>query len=129
MSEQVPEQVAKPKVTNEIGSNTPMVCGFKVVKGKPVTSGQGPRTPFPPIPGLSVGSSSLDVVLHNQSQLKAELSEVKTTMAAEKALHATHHEDLLATLSALTAKLSPLDLAKIDPTCKPDPNPPENSGF
>jgi len=85
-----------------------MRCGLKVASREPATSEQGPRTPFPLVPGSSVGSSSLDSALQDQSQLKVELSEVKTTMAAEKALHATHHEDLLATLSALTAKLSPL---------------------
>jgi len=77
-----------------------MRCGFKIAKGEPAISGHGPRTPFPPILGSSAGSSSLDAVL----------SEVKMTLAAEKVLTAKCHKDLLAVLSALTAKLSPLPL-------------------
>jgi len=52
-------------VTAEIGSNTLMGYGFKVSKGEPATSEQGPRTPFSSVPGSSAGSFSLDVVLHN----------------------------------------------------------------
>ena len=100
MSELVPKQVVELKVTDEIGSNTLMGCGFKVAKGEPATSEQGPRTPFPPVPGLFVGSSSLDVVLHNQSQLTAELREVMTTLSVEKALNAKRHKDLLSVLPA-----------------------------
>ena len=90
MSELVPKQVVELKVTDEIGSNTLMGCGVKVTKGEPATSEQGPRTPFPPIPGLSTDSSSLDAIL----------SEVRTTLAAEKALNAKCHEDLLSALPA-----------------------------
>jgi len=42
----------------------------------------------------------LMIVLHSQSQLKAELSEVKTTLATEKALNAKRHEDLLSSFTA-----------------------------
>jgi len=99
VSEEVPKQVAEPKVTDEIGSNTLMGCGFRVAKGELATSEQGLRTSFPAVSGSSAGSSSFDVVLHNQSQLKAELSEVKTTLATEKALNAKRHEDLLSSLT------------------------------
>ena len=84
---------------DEIGSNTLMRCRFKVAKGEPATSEQAPRTSFPLVPGSSPGSSSLDVVLHNQSQLKAGLSEVKKTLAAEKALNARCQEDLFSSLT------------------------------
>jgi len=84
-------------VTDAISSKTLMGCGFQVAKGEPATSEQGSRTPFLPVPSSSTGSSSLD-----QSQLKAELSEVKPALAKEKA-----HEDLLAVLFTLTATLSP----------------------
>ena len=94
-------------MTDEIGSSTLMGCEFKVAKGKPATSEQGPRTPFPLVPGSSAGGSSLDGILQDQSRLKAELSEVKASLAKEKALNATCHENLLAVLSALTVKLSP----------------------
>jgi len=100
VSEQVTEHIAEPKVTNEISSNTLMGCGFKVAKGEPAISEQGPRTPFSLVLGSYAGSSSLEAVLHNQSQLKAELSEVKATLAAEKALNAKRHEDLLSVLTA-----------------------------
>jgi len=39
--------------------------------------------------------------------LKKELTKVEETLAEEKALNAKCHEDLLALLSALSAKLSP----------------------
>ena len=84
-------------MTNEINSNTLMGCGFQVAKGEPATSEQGPRTSFLSVPGSSAGSSSLD-----QSQLKAELSEVTTVLAEEKA-----HEDFLAVLFTLTTTPSP----------------------
>jgi len=73
-----------------------MECGFQVAK-KELGSEQEPRTPSLLVPGSSAGSSSL-----NQSQLKAELSEVTTALAEEKA-----HEDLLAVLFTLTATPSP----------------------
>jgi len=110
VSEQVLEQIAELKVTDEIGSNTLMEYGFKVAKGEPATSEQGEhglRTHFPPVPSSSAGSSSLDVVLHNQSQLKAELSEVKTTLAAEKALNAKRHKDMLFAFTANLTRPSP----------------------
>ena len=57
----------------------------------------GDKNTLSPCSGSYAGSSSLD-----QSQLKAELSEVKTALAEEKA-----HKDLLAVLFTLTATLSP----------------------
>ena len=73
-------------MTDAISSKTLMGCGFQVAKGEPATSEQGSRTPFLPVPGSSAGSSSLD-----QSQLKAELNEVKLALAEEKALNAKCH--------------------------------------
>ena len=84
-------------MTDAISSETLMGYGFQVAKGEPATSEQGSRTPFLPIPGSSAGSSS-----RNQSQLKAELSEVNLALAEQKA-----HEDLLVVLFTLTATLSP----------------------
>jgi len=83
-------------VAHAISNKTLMECGFQVAKKEP-TSEQGSKTPFLPVLGSSAGSSSLD-----QSQLKVELSDVKMTLAEEKA-----QEDLLAVLSTLTATLSP----------------------
>jgi len=93
-------------MVDEIGSSSLMGCGFKLIKGEPAVSEQGPRTPFAPIPGTSSSGPSIDVLLQDQSRLKDELTEVKAALAEEKALNATHHEDLLSILSALTAKFS-----------------------
>ena len=68
---------------------------------------QGARTPFPPVSGSSSSGPSVEALLQDQSRLKTELTEVKGALAEEKALNAKHHEDLLALLSALSAKLSP----------------------
>ena len=82
-----------------------MGCGFTLVEGP--ASEQGTRTPFLPVPESSSSGSSIDALLQDQSQLKTELTEVKGALAEEKALNAKRHEDLLALLSALLAKLSP----------------------
>jgi len=95
------------QVTDEIGSSTLLRCGFKLAKREPATSEQGIRITFSPVPGSSTGGSSHEAVLQDQSQLKAELSEVKATLPEENAVNATRDEDLLAALSALTVKLSP----------------------
>jgi len=47
-------------MVDEIGSSTLMVCGFKLVKGEPAVPEQGPRTPFPPVPGTSSSRLSID---------------------------------------------------------------------
>ena len=49
----------------------------------------------------------LMIVLHSQSQLKAELSEVKTTLATEKALNAKRHEDSLSALATTLPRSPP----------------------
>ena len=77
--------------------------GLKLPRESLLFQNRDQEHPFPPVPGSTAGSSSLDVVLHNQSQLKAELSEVKTTLATEKDLNAKHYEDLL---SAITTNLT-----------------------
>jgi len=46
------------------------------------------------------------VLLHDQSRLNDELTEVKAALVEEKALNATCHEDLMFILSTLTAKFS-----------------------
>jgi len=93
------------QMIDEIGSSNLMGCGFTLVKGP--TSEQGTTTPFPPISGSSSSRSSVDALLQDQSRLTTELTEVKGALAEEKALNAKRHEDLLALLSALSAKLSP----------------------
>jgi len=43
----VPEQVAEPKVTDEIGNNALMGYGLKVANGEPATSERAKNTLFP----------------------------------------------------------------------------------
>ena len=91
---------------DEIGSSTLTGCGFKLVKGDHAASEQGPRTPFPPVPGSSSSKPSVDALLLDQTRLKTKLAEVKAALAEEKDLNAKCHEDLLHAISALMAKLS-----------------------
>ena len=84
-----------------------MGCGFTLVEG--LTSEQGERTPFPPIPGSSSNGPSAEALLQDQSHLKTELTEVKGALAEEKALNAKRHEDLLTLLYALSTNY-PLQL-------------------
>ena len=68
---------------------------------------QGPRTPFPPVPGSSSSSEPfVDHLLLDQTQLKTELAEVKDALAEKKVLNAKRHEDLMSILVTLSAKFS-----------------------
>jgi len=64
------------------------------------------QTPPPTVPSSSSSQSSIEVLQQEQQQLQAELTAVKGILAEEKELSAKRHEDLLAILAALTAKLS-----------------------
>jgi len=90
---------------DEIGSNTLMGCRYTLVGGPALE--QGTRTPCPPVLDGTLVRPSVETILQDQSRLKYELTEVKKALAEEKALNAKRHEDLLALLSALSAKLSP----------------------
>ena len=94
------------QMVDEIGNNTLMGCGFKLVKGAHVASEQGSRTPFPPVPGSSSSEPSVDALLLDQSRLKIELAEVKDALAEEKTLNVKRHEDLLSAITTLMAHLS-----------------------
>ena len=94
------------QMVDEIGNNTLMGCGFKLITGAHVASEQGSRTPFPPVPGSSSSKPSVDALLLDQSRLTTELAEVKAALAEEKVLNAKRHEDLISILSVLTAKFS-----------------------
>ena len=83
-----------------------MECDFTLAKGEQTATEQRPRTPFPPVPGTS-SEPSIDALLQDQSWLKIELIEVKEALAEEKAQNTKCHEDLLAQLSTLSAKLLP----------------------
>jgi len=90
---------------DEIGRNTLVGCGFTLVEG--LASEQGTRTPFRLILGSSLSGPFVDALLQDQAGLKTELTEVEGVLTEEKSLNAKLHEDLLAFLSALSAKLSP----------------------
>jgi len=94
------------QMIDKIGSSTLMGCGFTLVEEP--TSEQGTRTPFSLVPGSSSGGPFFDALLQDQSRLKTELIEVKGALVEEKALNTKRLEDLLALLSTLSAKLSPL---------------------
>ena len=66
------------QVTDEIGSNTLLGCGFIVTKGGVPVSEQGPQTPLTAVPGASYTSSgpSIDTLLQDETRLKEEISEV-----------------------------------------------------
>ena len=83
-----------------------MGCRFKLVGGKQADSKQGPRTPFPPVPGSSSSEPSVDALLLDQNRLKTELTKVRAALAEERALKAKRHEALMSILSVLTAKFS-----------------------
>ena len=94
---------------DDIASSTLMGCGYTLGEGPSIE--QGVRTPFPPVSSSSSAQASVETVLHDHAKLKSELSDVKDAMAKEKALNTKQHKDLLALLSALSAKLTPLDNA------------------
>jgi len=96
------------QVTDDIGNSTLIGCRFKVTKGGAAVSEQGLQTPFTLIPRASSTSSgpSINTLLHDQTQLKEEISEVKQTLTEEKAHNAKRHEDLLNAIFALTVKFS-----------------------
>ena len=58
------------QMVDEIGSSTLMACGFTLVKGEQTATEQGPRAPFPPIPGTSSSEPSVEALLQDQSRLK-----------------------------------------------------------
>ena len=64
------------------------------------------QTPTP-VPSGSFSEPSIKVLQQEQLRMQAELIAVKSVLAEEKELSAKRHEDLLAILAALTAKLSP----------------------
>jgi len=95
------------QVIAKIDSNTLMGCGFSLAKGERSASEQGPRSTFPHVSGSSSSGSYIEVLFQDQTQPKTELTDVKGALEEEKELNAKCHEDLLAIMAALTAKLSP----------------------
>ena len=71
------------QVTDEIGSNTLLGCGFQITKGDGTVLEQGPKTPFGPslhpISSTAASSSTttVDALVQDQLHLKEEIAEVK----------------------------------------------------
>ena len=99
----LPQKVGA-QVFDEIGSTTLMGCGFQVIKSDPSASEQGPR---PPVSDPVPSAQALTALLEGQSQLKAELAEVKAAVAAQNELHAKCYDDLIALISDFLAKVFP----------------------
>jgi len=94
-------------VIDEIGSSTVMGCGFDLVQDEVLGSEQGLQTPTPLVPRGSSSGPSVEALWQEQHRLQAELTAMKGVLAEEKELSVKSHEDLLAILATLTAKLSP----------------------
>ena len=95
------------QVIDEVGSSTLMGYGFDLVQEGDPSSEQGVQTPTPPVPSSSSSQPSVEVLQQEQQRLQEEITAVEGVLQEEKELSAKHHEDLLAILAALTAKLSP----------------------
>jgi len=95
------------QVIDEVGSSTLMGCGFDLVQEEDPGDEQGLQTPAPSVPSSSSSQPSVEILQQEQQRLQAELTAVKGVLAEEKEINAKFHEDLLAILAALTAKLSP----------------------
>jgi len=97
----------KVQVIDEIGSSTLMGCGFQLVQGTVHEAEQGAQTPAPPVSRGTANRPSMEGLQQEQQRLQSELAKVKGALTEEKELSAKHHDDLLALLAALHAKLSP----------------------
>jgi len=84
-----------------------MGCGFVMVEEGDPSFEQGVQTPTPPVPNSSSSQPSVEVLQQEQQRLQEESTAVKGVLQEEKELSTKRHEDLLAILAALTAKLSP----------------------
>ena len=94
------------QVIDEVGSSTLMGCGFELLQEEDPSDEQGLQTPAPPILSSSSSQPSVVVLQQEQQRLEAELTAVKGVLVDEKELSTKRHEDLLAILATLTAKLS-----------------------
>ena len=95
------------QVIDKVSSSTLMGCGFDLVQEEDPSFEQGLQTLAPPVPSSASSQPFVEVLQQEQQRLHAELTAVKGVLAEEKELSAKCHEDLLAILGALTAKLSP----------------------
>jgi len=94
------------QVIDEVGSSTLMGCGFDLVQEDDPSSEQGVQAPTLLVPRSSSSQPPIAVLQQEQQRLQDEITAVKGVLQGEKELNTKRHEDLLAILAALTAKLS-----------------------
>ena len=95
------------QVIDEVGSSTIMGCGFDLIWAGDPSEEQGVQTPPPPVPRPSPSQPVASVPPPAQQHLQDEITALQGTFQEEKELNAKRHEDLLALLTVLQAKLSP----------------------
>jgi len=95
------------QVIDVVGSSTIMACGFDLIRAGDPSPEQGVQTPTLPVPHVSSSQPSNPTPPQEQQHLQDEITILKGVFQDEKALNAKHHEDLVALLTALQAKLSP----------------------
>jgi len=95
------------QVIDEVASSTIMGCGFDLIREDDPSAKQGGQTPTSPIPHPSSSQPTASAPPQEQQHLQDEITALKGTSQEEKELNAKRHEDLLALLTALQAKLSP----------------------
>jgi len=65
------------QMIDEIGSSTPMGCGFDLVQDEVPGSEQGLQTPTPPVSSGSSNGPSVEALQQEQYRLQAELTAMK----------------------------------------------------
>jgi len=84
-----------------------MGCGFDLIQEGDPSSEQGVQTPTPPVLRSSSSQPPIAALQQEQQHLQDEITAMKGVLQEEKELNAKSHEDLLAVLATLSAKLSP----------------------
>jgi len=96
------------QVIDEVGSSTIMGCGFDLIRTGGPSDEQGVQTPTPPVPRPSSSQPPAPAPPQEQQHLQDEITALKGAFQEENELNDKCHEDFLALLTALQAKLSPL---------------------
>ena len=95
------------QVIDEVGNSTIMGCGFDLIRAGDPSDEQGVQTATLPVPRPSPSQPAVSATPQEQQHLQDEITALKGAFQEEKELNAKRHEDLLALLIALQAKLSP----------------------
>ena len=92
---------------DEVSSSTIMGCDFDLIRVGDHSDEQGVLTPILPVPPPSPSQHAASAPPQEQQHLQDEITALKGAFEEEKDLNAKRHEDLLALLTTLQAKLSP----------------------